>query len=108
MKALRTLGLIGTTLLLTVLLVACGETAMQGTTANTANQSMNNQNAMNNKTDSGNMYTTPTTTSKMNTNNNGNMNNTNNNMNNNDGRYHYRSWNGWKYGCVHSHGSGHH
>ena len=83
MKALRTLGLIGTTLLLTVLLVACGETAMQGTTANTASQSMNNQNAMNNKTDSGNMYTTPTTTSKMNTNNNGNMND-NNNMNNNN------------------------
>ena len=84
MKALRTLGLIGTTLLLTVLLVACGETAMQGTTANTANQSMNNQNAMNNKTNSGNMYATPTTTSNMNTNNNGNMNNTNNNMNNNN------------------------
>jgi len=80
MKALRTLGLIGTTLLLTVFLVACGETAMQSTTANTASQSMNNQNAMNNKTDSGNMYTTPTTTSKMNTNNNGNMNNNNNMM----------------------------
>ena len=80
MKALRSSGLIGIMLLLTVLLVACGETAMQGTTANTANQSMNNQNAMNNKTNSGNMYTTPTTTSKMNTNNNGNMNNTNNNM----------------------------
>ncbi len=76
MKSLRTLGLIGTTLLLAVLLVACGETAMQGTTANTANQSMNNQNAMNNKTDSGMMYATPTTTSKMNTNNNGDMNNT--------------------------------
>ncbi|GEM_PF-1751353 len=80
MKAFRTLGLIGTTLLLTVLLVACGATDMQGTTSNTANQSMNNQNAMNTKTDSGNMYTTPTTTSKMNTNNNGNMNNNNNNM----------------------------
>jgi len=53
---------------------------MQGTTSNTANQSMNNQNAMNTKTDSGNMYTTPTTTSKMNTNNNGNMNNNKNNM----------------------------
>ncbi|MGZ3623800.1 MAG: hypothetical protein ACXWPG_11910 [Ktedonobacteraceae bacterium] len=84
MKALRTLGLIGTTLLLTVFLVACGETAMQSTTANTANQGMNNQNTMNNKTDSGNMYTTPTTTSKTNTNNNGNMNNNNNNMNNNN------------------------
>ena len=80
MKALRTLGLIGTTLLLTVFLAACGETAMQSTTANTSNQSMNNQNAMNNKTNSGNMYTTPTTTGKMNTNSNGNMNNTNNNM----------------------------
>jgi predicted lipoprotein with Yx(FWY)xxD motif len=75
MKALRSSGLIGIMLLLTVLLVACGDTAMQGTPANTANQSMNNQNAMNNKTDSGNMYTTPTTTSKMNTNNNGTMNN---------------------------------
>ena len=80
MKALRRLGLIGTTLLLTVFLAACGETAMQSTTANTSNQSMNNQNAMNNKTNSGNMYTTPTTTGKMNTNSNGNMNNTNNNM----------------------------
>jgi predicted lipoprotein with Yx(FWY)xxD motif len=80
MKALRNSGLIGIMLLLTVLLVACGDTAMQGTTANTASQSMNNQNAMNNKTDSGNMYTTPTTTSKTNTNNNGNMNNNNNMM----------------------------
>ena len=80
MKALRSSGLIGIMLLLTVLLVACGDTAMQGTTANTASQSMNNQNAMNNKTDSGNMYTTPTTTSKTNTNNNGNMNNNNNMM----------------------------
>ena len=80
MKALRRSGLIGITLLLTVLLVACGETAMQGTPANTANQSMNNQNAMNNKTDSGMMNTTPTATSNMNTNNNGNMNNNNNNM----------------------------
>ena len=78
MKTLRSSGLIGITLLLTVLLVACGETAMQGTPANTANQSMNNQNAMNNKTDTGMMYATPTATSKMNTNNNGNMNNNNN------------------------------
>ena len=78
MKALRISGLIGITLLLTVLLAACGETAMQGTPANTANQSMNNQNAMNNKTDSGTMYGTPTATSKMNTSNNGNMNNNNN------------------------------
>jgi predicted lipoprotein with Yx(FWY)xxD motif len=78
MKALRNSGLIGIMLLLTVLLVACGDTAMQGTPANTANQNMNNQNAMNNKTDSGNMYTTPTTTSKTNTNNNGTMNNNNN------------------------------
>ncbi len=78
MKALRSSGLIGITLLLTVLLAACGETAMQGTPANTANQSMDNQNAMNNKTDSGMMYGTPTATSKMNTSNNGNMNNNNN------------------------------
>ena len=78
MKALRSSVLIGITLLLTVLLVACGETAMQGTPANTANQSMNNQKSMNNKTDSGMMYSTPTTTSNMNTNNNGNMNNNNN------------------------------
>jgi predicted lipoprotein with Yx(FWY)xxD motif len=80
MKALRSSRLIGITLLLTILLVACGATDMQGTTANTPNQSMNNQNTMNNKTDSGNMYATPTTTSKMNTNNNGNMNNNNNMM----------------------------
>src|SRR6266566_733115 len=73
MKALRSSGLIGIMLLLTVLLVACGQTAMQGTPANTANQSMNNQNAMNNKTDTGMMYATPTATSKMNTNNNSNM-----------------------------------
>ena len=80
MKALRSSGLIGITLLLTILLVACGETAMQGTPANTANQSMNNQNAMNNKTDSGMMNATPTATSKMNTSNNGNMNNNSNMM----------------------------
>ena len=80
MKALRSSGLIGIMLLLTVLLVACGETAMQGTPANTANQSMNNQNAMNNNTNSGTMYASPTATSKMNTNNNGNMNNNSNMM----------------------------
>ena len=85
MKALRSSGLIGIMLLLTVLLVACGETAMQGTPANTANQSMNNQNDMNNKTDSGTMYPSPTATSKMNTNNNGNMNNNHNNNNMMDG-----------------------
>ena len=72
MKAFRTLGLIGTTLLLAVLLVACGDTGMQGTTTNTANQSMNNQNSMNDNTNTGTMYPTPTATSKMKTNNNGN------------------------------------
>src|SRR6266700_3404997 len=66
MKTLRSSGLIGIMLLLTVLLVACGQTAMQGTPANTANQSMNN------KTDTGMMYATPTATSNMNNNNNGN------------------------------------
>ena len=80
MKALRSSGLIGIMLLLTVLLVACGETAMQGTPANTGNQNMNDQNNMNTKTDSGTMYPSPTATSKMNTNNNGNMNNNNNMM----------------------------
>ena len=79
MKALRNSGLIGIMLLFTVLLVACGDTAMQGTPANTANQNTNNQNAMNNKTDSGSMYPSPTVTSKMNTNNNGTMNNNNSN-----------------------------
>src|SRR6266516_5461051 len=78
MKALRSSGLIGIMLLLTVLLVACCETAMQGKQTKTANQSINDQNAMNNKTDSGTMYATPTDTRKMNTNNNGNMNNKNN------------------------------
>jgi predicted lipoprotein with Yx(FWY)xxD motif len=72
-------------LLLTVLLAACGETAMQGTPTNTGNQNMNDQNNMNNKTDSGTMYPSPTATSKMNTNNNGNMNNNNNNNNMMDG-----------------------
>ena len=80
MKALRSSGLIGIMLLLTVMLVACGDTAMQGTPANTANQNMNNQNAMNNNTNSGMMYASPTATSKMNTNNNGNMNNNSNMM----------------------------
>jgi predicted lipoprotein with Yx(FWY)xxD motif len=80
MKALRSSGLIGIMLLLTVLLVACGDTAMQGNPANTANQSMNNQNAMNNNTNSGMMYASPTATSKVNTNNNGNMNNNSNMM----------------------------
>jgi predicted lipoprotein with Yx(FWY)xxD motif len=74
MKALRISGLIALTLLLTILLAACGDSMNQGTPANTANQNMNNQNAMNNKTDSGMMNgTTPTATSNMNTNNNGNM-----------------------------------
>jgi predicted lipoprotein with Yx(FWY)xxD motif len=82
MKALRSSRLIGITLLLTVLLVACGETAMQGTPTNTANQNMSNQNGMNNKTDSAMMNATPKATSTMNTSNNGNMNN--NNMNNNN------------------------
>jgi hypothetical protein len=71
MKALRSSGLIVTMLLLTVLLAACGDSMNQGTPANTANQNMNNQNAMNNKTDSGMMNATPTATSNMN--NNGNM-----------------------------------
>ena len=76
MKAFRSSGLIAITLLLTILLAACGNSMNQGTPANTANQSMNNQNAMNNKTDSGMMNgtptaTTPTATSNMN--NNGNM-----------------------------------
>jgi predicted lipoprotein with Yx(FWY)xxD motif len=78
MKALRSTGLFAITLLLTVLLAACGDSMNQGTPANTANQSMNNQNAMNNKTASGTMYGSPTATSNMNnnnmnTNNNGNM-----------------------------------
>ena len=83
MKALRRLGLIAITLLLTVLLVACGETTMQGTPANTANQSMNNGNATNTTNASGmmdatptansNMNATPTANSNMNTNNTGNM-----------------------------------
>ena len=73
MKAFRSTGLFAIALLLTILLAACGDSTNQGTPANTANQSMNNQNAMNNKTDSGTMYgTTPTATSNMN-NNNGNM-----------------------------------
>lgn len=73
MKALRISGLIAMTLLLTVLLAACGDAMTQGTPANTANQNMNNQNAMNNKTDNGMMNATPTATSNMN----------NNTMNNN-------------------------
>jgi predicted lipoprotein with Yx(FWY)xxD motif len=77
MKALRSSGLIATMLLLTVLLVACGDSMNQGTPANTANQSMNNQDNMNNKTDSGMMNATPTATSKMNNN---NMDNNNSNM----------------------------
>ena len=75
MKALQSTGLIVITLLLTVLLGACGETTMQGTPPNTANQSMNNSNAMNNQNNGGMMYTTPTATS--------NMNNSNMNKNNN-------------------------
>jgi predicted lipoprotein with Yx(FWY)xxD motif len=71
MKTLRISGLIAMTLLLTVLLAACGDSMNQGTPANTANQNMNNQNAMNNKTDNGMMNATPTATSNMN--NNGNM-----------------------------------
>jgi len=73
MKALRISGLIAMTLLLTVLVAACGDAMTQGTPANTANQNMNNQNATSTKTDSGMMNATPTATSNMN----------NNNMNNN-------------------------
>lgn len=81
MKTLQRLGLVGILLLLAVLIVACGETAMQGMqSSQTANQNMNKQSAMNNKADSGMMYSTPTTTSQMNSNNNGNMNNTNSMM----------------------------
>ncbi len=68
MKTLRISGLIAITLLLTVLLAACGDSMNQGTPANTANQNMNNQNAMNNKTDNGMMNATPTATSNMNNN----------------------------------------
>src|SRR2546426_8321901 len=71
MKALRISGLIAMTLLLTVLLAACGDAMTQGTPANTANQNMNNQNATSTKTDNGMMNATPTATSNMN--NNGNM-----------------------------------
>jgi predicted lipoprotein with Yx(FWY)xxD motif len=74
MKALRGSGLIALMLLLTVLLVACGDSMNQGTPAN---QGMNNQNAMSTKTDSGMMNGTPTVTATS------NMNNNNNNMNNN-------------------------
>ncbi len=80
MKALRSSGLIATMLLLIVILAACGDSMDQGTPANTANQSMNNQNAMNNKTDNGMMNATPTATSNMN-----NSNNMNNNGNMMDG-----------------------
>ena len=72
MKAFRSSGLIAITLLLTILLAACGDSMNQGTPANTANQSMNN------KTDSGMMNGTPTATTPTAT---SNMNN--NNMNNN-------------------------
>jgi predicted lipoprotein with Yx(FWY)xxD motif len=75
MKALQCSGLIAITLLLTVLLVACGGTTTQGTPANTANQNMNNGNAMNNQNNGGMMYASPTA--------NGNMNNNNMNTNNN-------------------------
>jgi predicted lipoprotein with Yx(FWY)xxD motif len=74
MKAFRSSGLIAITLLLTILLAACGDSMNQGTPANTANQSMNN------KTDSGMMNGTPTATTPTAT---SNMNN--NNMNNNNG-----------------------
>ena len=75
MKDLRISGLIALTLLLSVLLAACGDAMNQGTPASNANQGMNNQNAMNNKTDNGMMNATPTATSNMN----------NQNMNNNNG-----------------------
>ena len=76
MKALRCSGLIAITLLLTILLAACGGTATQGTPANTASQGMNNGNATNNQNNGGTMYATPTATmnnSNKNTNNNGTM-----------------------------------
>jgi predicted lipoprotein with Yx(FWY)xxD motif len=73
MKALRRSGLPAITLLLTVLLVACGSTTGQGTPANTANQGMNNGNTMNNQNSGGKMYATPTANTNMNTTNNSNM-----------------------------------
>lgn len=79
MKAFRSLGLIAITLLLTVLLAACGDSLGQGTPATTTSQSMNNGSATNTPTGSGMAYGTPTAKVTKSTNNNGNT-MTNNNM----------------------------
>jgi predicted lipoprotein with Yx(FWY)xxD motif len=84
MKALRRSGLIAIALLLSILLVACGEAATQGNTMNNANQgysktstnSMNNNNNSNTMNSNGMGYATPTAKSTM---------GTTNNMNNNNG-----------------------
>lgn len=74
MKALRCSGLIAITLLLTILLVACGDTTTQGTPANTASQGQYNGNTMNKQNDSGMTHATPTATmNNSNMNNNGTM-----------------------------------
>jgi predicted lipoprotein with Yx(FWY)xxD motif len=72
MKALRCSGLIAITLLLTILLVACGDTTTRGTPANPASQGKSNGNTTNTQNDGGMMYATPTA----------NMNNSNTNKNN--------------------------
>src|SRR6266566_3845082 len=72
MKALRCSGLIAITLLLAILLAACGDTTTQGTPANPASQGKSNGNTTNTQKDGGMMYATPTA----------NMNNSNTNKNN--------------------------
>jgi len=64
MKVLQRSGLIAISVLLTILLVACGGTTNQGPTANTTNQGTNNNNATNNQNMPNGMPTanaTPTT-----------------------------------------------
>lgn len=67
MKMLRHSRMIGLTLLLTILLAACGSstthttTMQQGTSLNTASQNTYNGNSMNNQNGNGMSYTTPTT-----------------------------------------------
>lgn len=73
MKALRCYGLLAITLLLTVLLEACGAPGTSGTPSNTAKQGMSSATATTPSNYGGKMYATPTVNGTMNTNNNGTM-----------------------------------
>lgn len=73
MKTLRWWVLLAITLLLTILLEACGAASTSGTSSKTTKQSMNSATATTSPNNGGKMYATPTVSGTMNANNNGTM-----------------------------------